>query len=170
MPMLWNWKHVQLEDSHNPPVPFLFLKSPSLPSPSLFFWIANLFPTLPSQHIHIFVKIYISSRFYGVIYVAPTLPIDTSHLFFFFSSWHTPPIFFSSSLIINWIYSSYLYSWSRPISPVSLVFFCPHQLLPLSQAILDHRLPPPEFYPQLTLYISHMFFFWLCISYPSVPQ
>ena len=86
-------------------------------------------------------------------YVAPTLPILIHHTYlFFFSSWLTPPILFSYSLIINWTSSSYLYSWSRPIPPVLYL-----------KLLLTIRISPPEFYPQLRIYISHMFFFSDCV-------
>ena len=120
--------HVYLEESQNPPVSFLFLRSPSLQSPSLFFWIANLSLTLPPQKIHIFVTIYISSPFSRVIYVAPSLPI-----------------------------LKHRYGWSRPIPPVALFSF--FQSTPSSiSSYFWQSATPPELYPQLTIYISHMFF------------
>ena len=51
--------------------------------------------------------------------------------------------------------SSFLYCWSRPIPPVSLVFFY-QLLLPLSKVTLTISCPP-EFHPQLIMYLSHMF-------------
>ena len=73
------------------------------------------------------------------------------------------PTFFSSSLITNWTFSSYLYSWSRPIPPVAFSFS--HQLLPLSQFTFDNRLPHSNF--TLNLQYTSLICFFLTAYFVS---
>ena len=100
-------------------------------------------PTLPPQQIHIFVKIYISSPHSGVIYVSLMITPDCFRL----DLAHPSCFVFS--------YNQLLVS-SHPTS--IFVFFFPINSFLYLKLLLTIGYPPPEFHPQLTIYISHMFF------------
>ena len=160
--------HVYLEESQNPPVSFLFLRSPSLQSPSLFFWIANLSLTLPPQKIHIFVTIYISSPFSRVIYVAPSLPILKHRTFFFVLTYPTHLVFVFSYNQHNTLLVSLRLVSSHPTG--SFVFFFPINTFLYLKLLLTIGYPTRIFTLNLQYTFLICFFFWLRIAYSSVLQ
>ena len=127
--MLWNWKHVYLEESHNPPVSFLFLRSPSLPS-RLYFSESETFPN-PSttanthfcQDLHIF-------SFFGSDLRSPyPIIVDTSHLILFVLTYPTHLLFVFFYNQLNILLVSLQLVSSHPTSSFVFFFFFPISFL-----------------------------------------
>ena len=86
--------------------------------------------------------------------------------------WCTPPIFsFDLPLLrVPLPWPLQLVSSHPTIMFVLYLFHQLHVLLPLSKGTLTIDYPKPDFYPQLTMYLSNMFFWPRIIFYPSVRQ
>ena len=141
-----------LEAPHSIPV-FIFLNGKPLPNPST------------TANTHFCQDLHILSFFESDLRSPYPTNINTSHLNIFRLDLPHP----SSSLIINWTFSSYLYSLSRPIRPVSLFsFFFPSTPSSIPNYFWQSATPTRILPRTYNIHLPYVFFFWLRISYPSV--